>query len=147
MRLLRPISSGDDDDEDDVSLDSVDLGAAEGGLKASTLDLRRGDADYDARNRKWRARMERALVQLAAEVAALREGVEARRGWSEVLGGGRRRRGWWAFVAWLVGAVVRHVLVDVLLGVGVVAWVRRRRLRQGWEEWVRAVRSRVREGG
>ncbi|MCJ1391441.1 hypothetical protein MMC18_004305 [Xylographa bjoerkii] len=150
MRLLRPISSGDD-----ASLDSEDKEDGEGvieeanALKGSKGDRRPsgGDADYDVRNRKWRARMERAVVQLGAEVAALREGVEARRGWGEVLGGGRRKRGWWAFVTWLLWAVVRHVLVDVVVGVGVVAWVRRGRVRDVLGTWVRELRRRVRENG
>ncbi|MCJ1382356.1 hypothetical protein MMC17_005469 [Xylographa soralifera] len=149
MRLLRPISSGDD-----ASLESADQ-EAEGvfedanDLKISAYNRRPsgGDADYDVRNRKWRVRMERAVVRLGAEVAALREGVEARRGWGEVLGGGRRKRGWWAFVTWLLWAVVRHVLVDVVLGVGLVAWVRRGRLRDVLGAWVREVRRRVREKG
>ncbi|MCJ1433828.1 hypothetical protein MMC27_003193 [Xylographa pallens] len=153
MRLLRPISSGDD-----ASLDSVDKeeeGGEEGvfdrgvGLRDLTYDRHPGGggADYDVRNRKWRVRMERAVVQLGAEVAALREGVEARRGWGEVLGGGRRKRGWWAFVTWLLWAVVRHVMVDVVVGVGVVAWVRRQRVRDVLGAWVREVRRRVREKG
>ncbi|MCJ1417929.1 hypothetical protein MMC32_004274 [Xylographa parallela] len=156
MRLLRPISSGDD-----ASLDSVDKVEEEEeeeeggvfdtgvGLRGSLEDRRPsgGDADYDVRNRKWRARMERAVVQLGAEVAALREGVEARRGWGEVLGGWRRKRGWWAFVTWLVWAVVRHVAVDAVLGLGVVAWVRRERVREVVGAWVREGRRRVREKG
>ncbi|MCJ1323189.1 hypothetical protein MMC15_008543 [Xylographa vitiligo] len=155
LRLLRPISSGDDASLD--SMDKEDEDEDEGGvfdradgLMVSAYDRRPGgggDADYDVRNRKWRVRMERAVVRLGAEVAALREGVEARRGWGDVLGGGRRKRGWWAFVSWLLWAVVRRVLVDVVLGVGVLAWVRRRRARDVVGAWVREVRRRVREKG
>ncbi|MCJ1287533.1 hypothetical protein MMC26_006885 [Xylographa opegraphella] len=150
MRLLRPISSGDDASLESAEReDEGDRFDRADDLKVSTYERRPsgGNADYDVRNRKWRVRMERAVVQLGAEVAALREGVEARRGWGEVLGGGRRKRGWWAFVTWLLWAVVRHVLVDVVVVVGVVAWVRRGSVRDVLAAWVREVRRRVREKG
>ncbi|MCJ1399130.1 hypothetical protein MMC11_002332 [Xylographa trunciseda] len=152
MRLLRPISSGDDaslaaEDKDAEEDDGAFEDADDGGLVASDRRPSGGETDYDVRKRKWRARMERAVVRLGAEVAALREGVEARRGWGEVLGGGRRKRGWWAFVTWLLWAVMRHVLIDVVVGLGAVAWVRRGRVRDVLGAWVREARRRVREKG
>ncbi|KAA6409814.1 MAG: hypothetical protein FRX48_06426 [Lasallia pustulata] len=49
----------------------------------------------ELRSRKWRARMEQALLRLATEVAALREQLEAER-----VGRRRRREGLWA---WTLG--------------------------------------------
>ncbi|MCJ1479489.1 hypothetical protein MMC13_008175 [Lambiella insularis] len=148
MRLLRPFSEGDE--EESLSSSDEDGPDAEGAFQpirappaplydASGALLPTHTASYEVRNRKWRKRMERAVVQMTAEVAALRELVEQRRG---IWGRGRVRRGWWAWVRWLLWVVVRHALFDaVVVGVWVV-WLRRRGKREkevGREvgEWVR----------
>jgi hypothetical protein len=81
-----------------------------------------GGRGEDGREGNWRERVERGLERLGVEVAALREELQTRTGvmrW--------RRRGPIGWLGWVLGAVVRHVLVDVLVVVGVTAWLRLRR--------------------
>lgn len=117
LKLLRPASEpdeaedGDEEEEEDIMEARSSPYDAEGALFAPR------SRDYDIRTRKWRKRIEVALVKMTAEVAALREQMEARR---LLLDGARRvdRRKAWAWVEWLVGALLRHVLVDAaVLGV------------------------------
>ena len=131
LRVLRPVSDRDDEGEDNEGGEEVedyqeahgdtynddgeDEDAAPGLLPGHSSDL-------DIRNRKWRKRIERALVTLTTEVAALREQMEAKR-----LSDGKRRNGIWAWMAWLVWVALRHTLINLtILGV-LVVWARRKR--------------------
>lgn len=70
---------------------------------------------------KWRKRVEASLMKMTAEVAALREQLEARRLFKHPVHY-RFLRGLWRFV-W---ASVKHVAVDLLVLALVLAWMRRR---------------------
>jgi len=144
LKLLRPASEpdeaedGEEEEEEDIAEARVSP------YDAETPAFAARSRDYDIRNRKWRRRIEAALVKMTAEVAALREQMEARR---LLYDGPRRseRRKVWVWLEWLVGALVRHVLVDAaVLGVLGVLWlwfrgVGERRVGEG-------VKLRVREG-
>jgi len=111
LSVLRPFSERDqDEEEDDGDNDDARIGADDD----NQLDERRDD--FDVRNRKWRRRMEQAMVKLTAEVAALREQIEARRSWSI---GRDKRKGLWNWILWFVPAALRHVTID-LVAVGLV---------------------------
>lgn len=105
LTLLKPTSEPDDAEagaeEDDIAEERALLDEGESARLARS-------SDYDVRNRKWRKRIEAALVKMTAEVAALRELMEYD-------GGRRERRGRWVWGEWLV----RRVLVDVVV-VGVL---------------------------
>ncbi|CAO2648684.1 Nn.00g079510.m01.CDS01 [Neocucurbitaria sp. VM-36] len=78
-----------------------------------------------AADQKWRKRVEQALVKMTAEVAALREQLEARRLFSHSPHY-RLLRGIWRWV-W---AAVKHIAVDVfILGI-VLLWMRRKKDRR-----------------
>jgi hypothetical protein len=85
------------------------------------------------RNSRWRRRVEQALTKMTAEIAAVREQMEAR------TLAHRRRSGVWAWLKWMLWVVVRQIIWDVaLLGV-LLIWMRMRgdqrleaRLREGW---------------
>jgi hypothetical protein len=78
-----------------------------------------------AADRKWRGRVEQALQKMTAEVAALREQLEARRLFSHSPHY-RLIRGIWRWV-W---AGVKHLAVDVfILGI-VLLWMRRKKDRR-----------------
>lgn len=95
------------------------------------------------RNSRWRRRVEQALTKMTAEIAAVREQMEAR------TLAHRRRSGVWAWLKWMLWVVVRQIVWDVaLLGV-LLIWMRMRgdrrleeRLREGWSG-VRARLGRV----
>ena len=128
LRVLRPVSDRDDEGEDNegnedyqeargdtYNDDGEDEDAAAGLLPGQS-------SDFDIRNRKWRKRIERALVTLTTEVAALREQLEAKR-----VSEGKRRNGIWAWMAWLVWVALRHTLVNLAVLGMLVVWARRKR--------------------
>lgn len=90
------------------------------------------DGDGDAPGPRWSKRVERALVKLSTEVAALREQIATGREWRY-----RREMSWRAWAARVFWAVVKHLVVD-LIGLGVVLiWMRKRKDRR-LEDLVRA---------
>ncbi|RAH41316.1 acyl-CoA-binding domain-containing protein [Aspergillus brunneoviolaceus CBS 621.78] len=88
----------------------------------------------------WRRRVEQALTTMTAEIAAVREQMEAR------ARAQRRRSGVWAWVRWFLWVCFRQVMVDLaILGV-LWVWMRLRGdrrlevvLKVGWAE----VKSRL----
>ena len=140
----------DDDHEDDDDDDHEDnfqeapssrLPPTYDSLPIHTPTTGRGPS-YEVRNRKWRKRMEGALVRMTAEVAALREQIEARRGiW---VGGGKvRGRGAWAWLSWLLWAVLKHAVIDAVAVALLIVWGRRKGDRR-LEEAVKGMGERVR---
>ncbi len=130
LRVLRPASQDDDDEANDDQYDDARDGRQydderpyEGGRSNQVGHARQDDVDEEGlRNRKWRRRVEQALVKMTAEVAALREQLESNR-----LYGGRRRRPLWDWLLWLVLSTLKHALIDaVLLGIALL-WMRRKR--------------------
>ena len=132
LRMLRPVSDGEEDGDEGEEVEET-----RGGLFESR--------DLDVRNRKWRRKIEHALVKLTTEVAALREQIEAKQ-----IGDGRRRNGLWAWMTWLVWVTVRHLIVNVALLGLLVAWARRkedRRVEQGLKLLLQYLRQRARKIG
>jgi hypothetical protein len=74
--------------------------------------------DRDIRNRRWRRRVEQALTSLTAEIAALREQMEARADYN------RRRSSLWAWLKWLVWVAIRQLLWDCAILVVAMLWLR-----------------------
>lgn len=119
LRALRPISDGDEEEMDD---EEEGFHEARGGAYDNEEDIVPKTRDLDVRNRKWRKRIEQALVRVTTEVAALREQIEAK-----TISEGKRRNGIWAWMMWLVWAGIRHALLDLaVLGI-LVIWSRRKR--------------------
>lgn len=137
MRLLRPVSDADEANSQRLQYEEG-LSSAED--EGGDPFLSRSK-DYGVRNRKWRRRIEVALVKMTAEVAALREQMETRR----LFDRGPRRRVW-VWIQWILGTVIRHMLFDaVVLGL-LYLWSRGRgdqRLEQG----VKMLIGVVRDGG
>lgn len=81
-----------------------------------------GEKKSNQGTKRWRAKVEQALVKMTAEIAALREHIATGR---EYQGKKRKSPGRW--VAWFICIVVRHFLVDLtVLGI-VLVWLRKRR--------------------
>lgn len=145
LTVLSPVSHGDEEEveENDEFDDARDGTGGSGAARDEIEKSRKGDEgfDYEARNRKWRRRVEQALVKMTAEIAALREQLESR-----TVYGGRRWRGMWAWMWWLLWVTIRHVVVDaVLLGL-LVIWFRRKgdgRLEQAAMMVVEVVREKL----
>ena len=141
LRMLRPVSDGEEEDDEGDELEEV-RGAPSNDGEAVTVVVGRS-RDLDVRNRKWRKKIEHALVKMTTEVAALREQIEAKR-----KGAARRRNGLWAWMTWLVWVTARHLVVDLALLGLLVAWARRKRdprVEQGLDLLLQYLRLRTRK--
>ena len=146
LRVLRPVSDGDEEDDDDADFEDAAHHATAGEEdeddEAIAIAGTNHTRDLDLRNRKWRRRIERTLVKMTAEIAALREVVDAAR-----LGDSRRKSGVWAWFNWLTWVGCRHVLVDLALLGLLVVWARRKgdhRVEQGLALLWGYVREKIR---
>ncbi|EEP81106.1 predicted protein [Uncinocarpus reesii 1704] len=102
------------------------------------------DIDREKRNRRWRRRVEQALTKMTAEIAAMRELMEARAHHNA-----RRKRAW-VWLKWLVWVAIRQFCWDILILAVFCVWMRFRgdrraeeRLKRLWGEFRRWL-SRVR---
>ena len=147
LKVLRPMSDeggdeAEDNDEGEEGFQSarerdLDDAQAEGNVAAPPNSGMRSGIDLDVRTRKWRRRMEVAIVKLSVEIAALREQIESRSLGFRSSGGGRgavlRWLKWWALF------LIRHAVLDGGLVILMVAWARYkgdRRLEEGlWRVW------------
>ena len=90
-------------------------------------------------SRRWSRKVERALMKVSTEVAALREQITTGREWRF-----RKEMSWRAWVTWLFWAVVKHLVVDFVALSVVLIWMRKRKDRR-LEDLVRAAVRLVRE--
>lgn len=67
------------------------------------------DTDKDIHNKRWRRRVEQALTKMTAEIAAMREQMEARADST------KRRSSIWVWMKWLVWIALRQILWDLAL--------------------------------
>jgi hypothetical protein len=89
----------------------------------------------DGDNRRWRRRVEQALTKMTAEIAAVREQMEAR------ALAHRRRSSLWAWLKWLVWVTFRQIIWDLAVLSMLLIWMRVRgdrrleeKLKVGWAE-------------
>ncbi|MCJ1470426.1 hypothetical protein MMC07_009071 [Pseudocyphellaria aurata] len=130
LQVLRPVSDGDGASEDEdggkalegprrrLSIESCADDAIDDPTGGSLAQSR----DYDVRNRKWRKRIEQALVKMTTEIAALREQLEAR---GVGRRGGNRKMGarLWMWTVSIVVATLRHLLFDATVVALLLLWV------------------------
>ncbi|KAK4175938.1 acyl CoA binding protein-domain-containing protein [Triangularia setosa] len=121
MRVLSPMSEPDESEARMAELAGDDEETGEGGFGSSR------------RNDKRSKRMERAIVRLSAEIAALREQIATGREWRT-----KKDRGVGAWVSWGFWGVVKHCTVDLLVLLLLLLWMRRRKDRR-FEDHVRGL--------
>ncbi|KAJ4348860.1 uncharacterized protein N0V89_010239 [Didymosphaeria variabile] len=78
-----------------------------------------------AADKKWRARVEQALVKMTAEVAALREQLESRQLFSH-----SRKFLFLRFIWRIVWGSVKHIAIDIVILGLVLLWMRRNKDRR-----------------
>ncbi|KAI2620820.1 acyl-CoA binding protein [Xylaria nigripes] len=122
MKMLNPIS------QDDAVVGSY---RGEQGEDDEGDCVKQGD--------QWYLKVERALVRLSTEVAALREEITTGREWRA-----KRERSAPARFGWVFWAVVKHLTIDTFILAVVLIWMRRQRDRR-LEDQVRAILRVARE--
>ncbi|KAK4205611.1 putative fatty acid binding protein [Triangularia verruculosa] len=131
MKVLTPMSEPDESEARMAELAGEEDGESGEGGSGSGYARRNGD--------KRSKRMERAIVRLSAEIAALREQIATGREWRT-----RKDRGFGAWVSWGFWGVVKHFTVDLLVLVLLLIWMRKRRDRR-FEDHVRGLFRLARE--
>ncbi|KAI9372708.1 acyl CoA binding protein-domain-containing protein [Aspergillus egyptiacus] len=137
----------EDDDTNSVSLsvdpDQGEIGAVDEGQPEYPAQIPENDHNRkgnrssnhhaDTDSRRWRRRVEKALTNMTAEIAALREQIEARNL------ANRRRSGVLAWLRWLVWVTLRQFIWDLAILGMLLIWMRLRRdrrleeqLKAGW---------------
>ncbi|KAJ5793716.1 Acyl-CoA-binding protein ACBP [Penicillium paradoxum] len=110
---------------------------------ASGISIESGNARSQSgasNDSRWRRRVEQALTKMTAEIAAVREQMEAR------ALAQRRRSGLWAWLKWMIWVAVRQIVFDIAMLGMLLIWMRVRgdrrveaRLKTGWA----AVKARL----
>ncbi|KAK8038800.1 hypothetical protein PG993_007211 [Apiospora rasikravindrae] len=98
-----------------------------------------GDGEYVKKGDKWSRKVERALVRLSAEVAALREQITAGREWRT-----KKEKTFKARISWLGWLILKHIIADSVILCIVLLWMRRRKDRR-LEDLVRSALKLARE--
>jgi len=118
MRVLSPMSQ-----DDEAEAESRRLGYND--EYDDNDEFNDGNKKGEKKVQKWRWTVEQALVKMTAEIAALREQIATGREYQ-----GKRRRSFGRWLGWLIWAVVRHFLVDVVVLGIVLIWLRKRKDRR-----------------
>ncbi|KAI1811216.1 acyl-CoA binding protein [Poronia punctata] len=124
MKVLSPMS------EDD---------AAEHQYRDRQDDDDEDEGEYVKKGDRWSRKVERALVRLSAEIAALREQITAGREWKI-----RKARSIPEWTGWFLLTVVKHFAIDLFVLAVVLIWMRKRKDRR-LEDQVRAILRIARE--
>ncbi|KAF3013253.1 hypothetical protein G7054_g13638 [Neopestalotiopsis clavispora] len=83
------------------------------------------DGDYVKKGDKWSRKVERALVRLSAEIAALREQITTGREWKS-----KKDRTLVAWISWLFWTAIKHLVIDTFILIIILIWMRRRKDRR-----------------
>ncbi|KAK7920673.1 hypothetical protein PG985_008695 [Apiospora marii] len=130
MKVLSPMSEDDAAEQEyREQHQEKDEGEGEG----------EGDGEYVKKGDKWSRKVERALVRLSAEVAALREQITAGREWRT-----KKEKTLRARISWLGWLILKHVIADSVILCIVLLWMRRRKDRR-LEDLVRSALKLARE--
>ncbi|KAJ3577822.1 hypothetical protein NPX13_g2750 [Xylaria arbuscula] len=124
MKVLSPMS------EDD---------AAEHRYRDMEEDEEGGGEDYVKKGDRWSRKVERALMRLSAEVAALREQITTGREWKA-----KKEKSIPARASGLLLLIAKHFAIDIFILALVLIWMRKRKDRR-LEDQVRAILRIVRE--
>lgn len=119
MKILSPMSEEDEAEQDYQR-------------RMATGDLDDDGGEYVKRGDRWSKKMERAIVRLSAEIAALREQITTGREWRS-----KKERSLGAWAGWLLWLILKHLVVDTMITAILLLWMRRRKDRR-LEDLVRA---------
>lgn len=98
-----------------------------------------GEGEFVRKGDRWSRKVERAMVRLSAEVAALREQITTSREWRT-----QKEQTWGAWLTWVFWRATKHIALDVTLMCIFLLFLRRRKDRR-IEDQVRATLTVLRE--
>jgi hypothetical protein len=98
-----------------------------------------GEGEYVKKGDRWSRKVERALVRLSAEIAALREQITTGREWRI-----QKERSIPARIGWVLWLITKHLAIDIFVLCIVLLWMRKRKDRR-LEDQVRAILRIARE--
>jgi len=127
MKVLSPMS------EQDESERRLEEGDGDGEQEEDS------QGEYSKRGDKRTRRMERAIVRLSAEIAALREQIATGREWRS-----KKEKSFSAWVGWAFWLVAKHLSVDIVVLFFLLLWMRRRKDKR-FEDHVRGALKVMRE--
>lgn len=143
LRVLRPVSDADEEEIEGDAFEEARSGLTDDEENDEHIARAKEPTsrDLDVRNRKWRRRVEQALMKMTAEVAALREQLEAKSMFE-----GRPKPKIWTWIVWITWATVKHVLIDTAALVFLYLWFKRKvdqRLEMGLRLLARAIATKI----
>lgn len=97
------------------------------------------EGEYVKKGDKWSRKVERALVRLSTEVAALREQITAGREWRT-----KKEKSPGAWIRWALWIILKHLIANSVMLALVLLWMRRRKDRR-LEDLVRSALKLARE--
>lgn len=112
MKILSPMSEEDEAEQDYQR-------------RILAADDPDNDGEYVKRGDKWSKKMERAIMRLSTEIAALREQITAGREWRS-----KKERSFGAWISWILWVAMKHFIVDTFLLCLLLLWMRRRKDRR-----------------
>ncbi|KAI1851724.1 hypothetical protein JX265_010958 [Neoarthrinium moseri] len=83
------------------------------------------EGEYVKKGDKWSRKVERALVRLSAEIAALREQITSGREWRT-----QKEKTFGAWISWLFWLFVKHLVIDSFILIIILLWMRKRKDRR-----------------
>ncbi|KAI0125108.1 acyl CoA binding family protein [Xylariales sp. AK1849] len=83
------------------------------------------EGDYVKKGDRWSRKVERALVRLSTEIAALREQISTGREWRS-----KKERSFSAWIGWVLWMLMKHLVVDGFILVIILLWLRKRKDRR-----------------
>ncbi|KAH8888373.1 acyl-CoA binding protein [Thozetella sp. PMI_491] len=128
MKVLSPMSEQDESEMRIAEEDEAEQEMIEG-----------SEGQYVRKGGKWSKKMERAIVRLSAEIAALREQITTGREWRS-----RKERSFGAWIGWGLWIITKHITVDLVVLAIILLWMRRRKDRR-LEDYVRGTLRVLRE--
>lgn len=112
MKILSPMSEEDEAEQDYQR-------------RMLAADDPDNDGEYVKKGDKWSKKMERAIVRLSTEIAALREQITTGREWRS-----KKERSFSAWMSWILWVAIKHFIVDTFLLCLILLWMRRRKDRR-----------------
>lgn len=135
MKMLSPMSEDDAAEQEDRAGENQEEDDDDEEEEEEAED----EGEYVKKGDKWSRKVERALVRLSTEIAALREQITAGREWRT-----KKEKSPGAWIRWALWIFLKHLIANSVILALVLLWMRRRKDRR-LEDLVRSALKLARE--